>query len=227
MKNTVKFPGIIALVAVIVFSFVSCDDNIGGGAGDNLLLTMPVTVLGDYVSNIAEARAAKDFSYAFSWNNASSSYTGFPLSNLINGSPRVEITGSTVNIQLGKPKDEHMREQDKDNHPFGVKLFDRLIENRFCTSDAKYGLLCIKGDFNIHLDGSFGADYMAVLIYVERDATVTYYDEYDRPISYLSYKKGWNWVFGGFDTAVGSISTSTTFPPGYRWVVIDHSFLGF
>jgi hypothetical protein len=213
MKNTVKFPGIIALVAVIVFSFVSCDDNIGGGTGDNLQVSMPVTYSNDYVTNITEARAVKDFSYVIgSYDSSVDVYTAIPLSTHITGSPRVEMTGGTVNIQLGKPKEYWLSSP----NTTGLKTF--AYPYPFCTYDAKYILVCMKNTIS-------GSLYPA---YADRDGTMEVWDsDIDgNPIGkpyYIPIKRGWQWAKWRMPGEDPKDTIFTTIPSGYKWVVIETS----
>lgn len=242
MKKTIKLLSIITLVAVIWFSTVSCgsDDDSGGGGGGisgNTIATGAEVIYA--VTNLTEAKSVTDFSY-FPWLAYKDEFDFGPLSNFLNGSPKVTVNNSKVTIILGTPKSaclENLSEWFDEMEgvtvsPSNAKVSTYDIQG-FLSSDRKYELGCLNDN----------GDEVS-LIYVDRDVTIkgTYtetevdtYTETDTYTYNLSLKKGWNyiifsekrgdWISNGHGGYVRNNSltytSSTTQPSGFTWVVYE------
>jgi hypothetical protein len=208
---------IIAIVAVIGFSFAACggdDDNGGGGGGGNTIASGAEVIYDSRITNLAEAKRATNF--GFGVNMYSSNREIEPLSNFLDGSSSVTVNDSKINIILGTPKSNYLQ-----NFGFGggvtvkpsnAKFFQFPLPC-FFTSDVKYGLGCGTEDMS---NGAY-------LYYVDRDVTakgtVTDKDGETRTIN-ISLKKGWQYTIQGND----EVSASTKLPSGFKWIVIEYGY---
>jgi hypothetical protein len=223
MKNTFKVLGIIALVAVIGFSFVACggDDDGGssggtggGGGGGSSGGISGGTVT--YPDGIADADKPIDFSFYFDGRVS-------PLSNFINDPASVTISGDKLTIKLGTPKDEYLAYMTK-YYPSSISNGDitatpsdtkfHFPDAYFSTVDAKYVLLC----------GREGSE--AVLAYADKDATIkgTHNTGKIDEIWNVSLKKGWNYLIHSTDQATDTTTytSSVSMPSGFTWVVFAY-----
>jgi hypothetical protein len=98
MKNTIKFLGIIALAAIIAFSFTACPDN-GGGGGGGGGGKVPAALQGNWSTPLG-ANTLYLFFNADGW---AESQTAFPTSITYKVT---SVSGNTVNwehAQYGDP----------------------------------------------------------------------------------------------------------------------------
>jgi len=214
---------ITALVAVIGFSMVSCEDDAGdnGNANGNAIEGNTITtgaevVYDSSIENVSEAKKVTDFSYMedYDFSNGYFKLIGIkPISYWLDGSPSITISGGKVAIILGTPKSwalygfENFIEDGITVTPSDTKRFTRLS---FFSSDYKYELCCMKDDENI-----------SQLIYVDKDVTINgtaWRDTYKN----VSLKKGWNYLIKSYNekTDTGwTYTSSTTMPSGFKWIV--------
>jgi hypothetical protein len=223
MKKKSVFNAVLAIVLVftLTLAFVACDTGGGGGRSGtgntggtggggsgggntitdgNIVSGAPVTYNIAYFENAADMENAKketNFNYLISG-------TAFDINDYMTSSS-VTINDGKITIKLGIPLDDS-KLQSLDNwagvnaSPKGAKFFgdDKAF---FCTSNAKYFLLCAKDAKN------YGA-----LCYVDRDVTLT-------GTFNTSMKKGWNYWISSLDTNTAAFTTSM--PNGFSWIVVS------
>ena len=211
---------ITALVAVIGFSMVSCEDDEGGGNAieGNTITTGAEVVYHSSIENVTEAKKATDFSFYYdSEHEDENGKLRRSLSYFLDGSPSVTISGGKVTIILGTPKSSFLQElrgsdgitvTPSDTKTFAIRYF--------FSSDYKYNLYCMKDNEN-----------MAFLVYVDKDVTINGTDEYET-YKNVSLKKGWNYVIGSVNKKTDTLTytSSTTMPSGFKWTVVDDGFWG-
>jgi len=209
---------ITALVAVIGFSMVSCEDDAGGNGDGNAIEGNTITtgeevVYHSSIKNVTEAKKATDFSFCYSYRLERLE----PLSYFLDGSPSVTISGGKVTIILGTPKSDVLNEFGLEADgitvtPSDTKYFSSRV---FHTSDLKYELYCMKDLEN---------DEVAYLFYVDKDVTINGTSEYSI-YKNVSLKKGWNYIWSDNEkTRTTTWTSSTTMPSGFNWTVIDDGF---
>jgi len=224
MKNTFKVLGIIAIVAVIGFSFAACggddDDgsNGGGGGGSGGISGGTVT----YPDGIADANKPIDFSFT--------AYYEQPISTMINEPASVTISGNKLNINLGTPKDSYLgvwnyNGSAYDNYdvtatPADAKLFINESFFIFSTVDQKYWLVCQKGN------GIYNRNDGAGLVYADKDVIIKGSYQYSKgndAVYNVSLKKGWNYVISSNNRTerITNYTASTKLPDGFYWVVFN------
>jgi len=240
MKKTIKLIvamrsiAIIALVAVIGFSFAACggsDDSSDGGSGGGGSISGGNTISGATIKyhpgikNLDEAKMATDFSF-YGKNNS--------LSGFLNNPASVTISSGKLDMILGVPKPKTMeeawgwfsyKEGESDCVGLTVEPSDAKLLGifGFTSVDEKYILFCAREDFSGH----------AALFYADKDVTIkgkSIWSYVPDDVSYhcdinISLKKGWNYVLPdrrqpGKERS--DISTaSTKIPDGCHWTVID------
>jgi len=217
---------ITALVAVIGFSMVSCEDDAdGNGDGNaiegNTITTGEEVVYDSSIKNVTEAKKVTDFSYMedYDFSNGFEINGIKPLSYYLDGSPSVTISGGKVTIILGTPKSSFLEEfgylrEGITVTPSDTKSFARTY---FFSSDYKYNLCCMKDDENY-----------AFLIYVDKDVTINGTGT-DEVATYknVSLKKGWNYMSVNKKIETVNYNTytytsSTTMPSGFKWTVFEN-----
>jgi len=228
MKNTFKLLGIIAIVAVIGFSFAACggDDDGGSSGGDGGgsggISGGTIT----YPDGIADANKPIDFSFL--------AHDERPISTMINEPASVTISGNKLNINLGTPKDSYLRVWNNqgpssyDNYnvtatPADAKLFFNELFAIFSTVDQKYWLVCQKGN------GIYNRNDGACLVYAEKDLTIKGSYQYSKGsdvyngVYNVSLKKGWNYVIVSNNRTerIVNYTASTKLPDGFYWVVFN------
>ena len=211
---------ITALVAVIGFSMVSCEDDAGGN-GDgkaiegNTITTGEEVVYDSSIENVTEAKNETDFSFSSVWTEEDDEVRFRPLSYYLDGSPSVTISGGKVTIILGTPKSSFLWELGGGDGvtvtPSDTKCFST---ERFHTSDLKYELYCMKDLEN---------DEVVYLVYVDKDVTINGTDGYNI-YKNVSLKKGWNYLIASFNkkTDTATYTSSTTMPSGFKWTVSEN-----
>jgi len=205
---------ITALVALIGFSMVSCEDDAdGNGDGNaiegNTITTGEEVVYDSSIENVTEAKKATDFSFFHSNFSGRSE----PLSYFLDGSPSVTISGGKVTIILGIPKSDFLIEFREDGitvTPSDTKFFSMF--GFFYTSGEKYRLNCMKDDENL-----------ARLLYADKDVTINGTDGYST-YKNVSLKKGWNYSISSYNekTNTATYTSSTTIPSGFNWTVVEN-----
>ena len=208
MRNTIKLFGIIALVAVIGFSFVACGGDDDSGGGDSIpggTVTYPDGTVDK----------PTDFNYVYWYSDA------FTPISTINESASVTISGGKADIKLGIPKNTVLLSRlfhgDITITPSDAKGFP--LTGYFTTVDKEYFLVCTKGNSGAE------SNQVAILIYAEQDTTVkgTYKDDKVSWSYDLSLKKGWNYMV---DSVGGKAATSSvSMPSGFTWQVVDKDYV--
>jgi hypothetical protein len=218
MKNAFKLFGIIAIIAVIGFWAVSCEDDDGGGnaiLGNNITSGAEV-VYDSSIKNLTEAKKATNFSFVYDHDVRRIR----PLNDFLDGSPSVTISDNKVTIILGTPKSAYLNTLSDELIEKGITVNPsnaKFFEMDFSTSDNKYSLFCMKDDKN-----------GAVLSYADRDVTIKgTFNSRDDGEEYkynMSLKKGWNYLFSSYNekTKTSTATSSTTQPSGYKWTVRDN-----
>jgi len=221
MKNFIKWIGIIALIAVIGFSFTSCGDkgkdgNDGSSGGQSIsgstIVSGATVVYHSSIKNLAEAKSYTDFSYL----------DDEALSYYLDGSSSVTINSDKVTIKLGVPKAVYLEDFSSEIEkgitvsPSNAKAFIPAEAYFFFnTSDGKYMLLCAKDLHN-----------MVFLIYADIDVTIkgTYTGDSYKEIWNVSFKKGWNYLIVSESGKTATFTSSVSQPSGYNWTVVDVNF---
>jgi hypothetical protein len=213
MKNFIKLFGIIALVAVIGFSFTACgDDDDGDDGKDNSkdngkktvkdvigatlrLYNKPVIIGED-----AEECTATNFGYYYESEGSEQ-----PLGAAISGTPTATITSGmskTLTISLDAPK------------PTALSLLtDRYSSQQYTVtpSDAKYW--SVSRFWNTtewyYLELITGGGD-AELFYVDKDVTIEVggFSPYT-----ITLQAGWNYLLSNGPTG------TRTLPNGYNWTL--------
>jgi hypothetical protein len=150
-------------------------------------------------------------------------YTTRPLSYALNGTSSVTINGGNVTIKLGTPKDEYMWDLTEEMPstvtavPSNTKHFN-IYE--FYSSDGEYVLVYAKDDMN-----------MAILVYADKNVTITgtetWVNNYDGKTYTQKWncalKAGWNYVFWSNNEATRTETYTTgATPSGYKWQVFPN-----
>ena len=220
------------LVLVFGMMLVMCDDDSdssgGGGSSGGTVEYYPADM----------ADRPTDFSFAYvpppnSQHVQYPEYSIRPLSDLINGSASITISGDKVNVNLGTPKDGYLYDDTLDDEvEEGIVVNPRGVKGwgfeAFCTSDVKYGLICVKKGTGSYYDRGG----IAGLFYADRDLTAkgTYtYESSDggrhiQTVIYnVSLKKGWNYFIESEDkeAKTTTYTSSASFPSGFTWLVAD------
>jgi hypothetical protein len=205
MKNTFKVLGIIALVAVIGFSFVSCDPDGGNTSGADVI----GATLRLYNKAVTGASSGN---HAFYYSGGAS-----PLSGAIDGTPKVLIAGSKLTIELDAVKPGAL---DTAANTFFTGITSSPADARFFwidefpNSDETKDLGCY----------DTGSKQLG-LVYASKDATVsgtyTYSGTTYNMTSGVSVKQGWNLIISTFNSGTNTFTyTSTrTYPSGFGWMV--------
>ena len=228
MKKTIKtkgafsFMGIIALVALIGFSFAACNNGTtggGGGGGDVVLVDVIGNTVRLYNKTIVFEdgdieTTGTDFGYR-GWSDTK------PLSDYITGTPKVLISGGKLTVELDQPKSDKMQSIDTGNsesYPYTIDPSDtKYCSAWFCDSSGKYGLYPKNGE------------KLALLVYVDKDVTID--SSNDNSIAFnmsgpiydnVTLKKGWNYLVqdqsGGFPFP--TTATRTPDISGFTWTVV-------
>jgi len=130
-----------------------------------------------------------------------------PLTDLITGTPKVQITEGKLTIELDQPKSEHMQ----------------LAEAIFGSDAEPNDALTFSIFFNDDPDGYFelrlrspDSDQHASLVYADKDVVLNsgYWN-----FSNLTLKKGWNYLI--FDYNDNSTSSSQIHPEGFVWTIYE------
>jgi len=199
---------ITALVAVIGFSMVSCEDDEGGGNAieGNTITTGAEVVYHSSIKNVTEAKKATDFSFI----------EGNPLGDYLDGSPSVTISGGKVTIILGTPKSSSLRELRSGDGVTVTPGDTKIFAIDFSTIDKKYSLVCMKDYENF-----------AGPVYVDKDVTIKGTARHET-FNNVSLKKGWNYLIVSINkkTDTGTYTSSTTMPSGFKWTVDDYGSWG-
>ena len=240
MKNALKLIGIIAIAAVIGFCLVSCGDdgaggnsggnnsgntggngggNGGGNAGNNITSGAEV-VYDSSIKDLTEAKGKTDFGYTYYYDEEENNEEIKPLSEFLDGSPSVKISGGKVTINFGTPKSDYLStfnnwltEYGLTVSPSNAKFF---VFNNLVTADGKYFLGCIKDDNNL-----------SILFYADKDATISgTASDIDGGKVWtstfnVSLKKGWNYLImsDNEETSTATYTSSVTQPSGFKWTV--------
>jgi len=214
MKNVIKIAGIISLMLVIGFAFFSCDT---GGGDDKPTPTgddkpTPTTdptklrVSNETVTIPAGAPTSDDFSYVIS--------NQYPLSNFITGTPKVQIAGGKLTLELDAPKDNAFQSfplsyfEKITVTPTDAKLF--WLDMAFTNATKNYILSMIAGN---------DKDYYTFFVYADKDVTLN--GTYSEFRYNTALKKGWNYVSYGSSESrqIYTVTASQTKPSGATWTV--------
>jgi len=196
---------ITALVAVIGFSMVSCEEDEGDGNAieGNTITTGAEVVYDSSIKNVTEAKKATNFSFL----------KGNPLGDYLDGSPSVTISGGKVTIILGTPKSSFLEELGGSVDGITVTPSDtKIFDIDFSTIDKKYMLICMKDYENF-----------ADLGYVDKDVTING-TAGKETFKNVSLKKGWNYAIASFNRKTVTYTSSTTMPSGFKWAVVDYGW---
>jgi hypothetical protein len=216
MKNTIKLLGIIAIVAVIGFSFTACDDGNGGGGNQDVmgatlrLYDKPVTV-----DSRAMDCTATDFGYNLT------SFTPRetePLSNIISGTPKLTIANSKLTIELDAPKNTALV-------PL-AEVYEPYPGTTLTPADAKYFFLLdfyeSTGIYYLRCDNASDGN-MAQFFYVDKNVTVNGTDNSSGQnyVFDVTLQAGWNYFFQTHDSNTNTItfSATRTLPDGFNWTM--------
>lgn len=177
MKNTIKLLGIIALVAIIGFSFTACDDGSGGGgdSGGPAFLGETLNLSGQvYLTKWNETANGGSLSYqAFNGNvDEFEDYYG--------GTGK--ITNGKFSYSTGTPKSSSLETIDiEDEFGWG---YDNFTTSRqtvkgtviwgFYTDDPAYSYLIKSNGTETATNNSYSGTYESVIfVYVENDVTLS------------------------------------------------------
>jgi hypothetical protein len=167
-----------------------------------LRLVMPVTVP-------AYASAVTDFAYEWVYTNVKP-----PLSNYISGTPKVEVAGGRLTIELDSP------------HATALRSFDSAY-----TVTPAYAKYYILGGFSANVSGpNIGINFynaaiakVVYLIYADFDVTVngTITDSYGSTTNYanVTLKAGWNFIIHEYNSSTRTTAYSSatqTLPSGFN-----------
>jgi hypothetical protein len=135
-----------------------------------------------------------------------------PLSDLINEPASAKVNNGKVEIKLGVPKELYTW------HGKGNIIFNpadaKIYRLDFCiTSDGKNSISCL-GKYD---------DY-AVLIYANKNVTITGTTDPDTYTYNATLKAGWNYLIWSLSGNTWTVTASTTMPRGYIWVMEYNRF---
>jgi len=190
---------------------------------------IPDTIVGNihyngYITNMADATARTDFSFAREWNinitDNTSVASYYPLSKYIDGASSVRITGGDVILNLGTPKPEYMSKwwnMANGNYFNMSPIYSN--NDSFFTSDNRYALYPSHDLYSFMLVYSGEDQIVTESDYIDFDDG-RHYDEFN-----LSLKKGWNWVFSSYNEAIKTTkrTASVSLPAGTYWFVYEHN----
>jgi hypothetical protein len=178
-----------------------------------LRLVMPVTIS-------ASLSAATDFAYERSYQNDKT-----PLSNSISGTPKVEVAGDRLTIELDSP------------HTAALRSFDSTYT--VTPAYAKYYIISGSlGGFSANVrDNAYGlsigiffhnADHskQVYLIYADFDVTVNgtiTSSDYSTAYANVTLKAGWNFIICEYNSSTSTIvysSATQTMPSGFSASVV-------
>jgi hypothetical protein len=217
MKNLFKTLGIIALVAVIGFTMTACppEPKVQDVVGATLsLIDKPVTI-----DSSATGCSATNFGYLY----VDDFIPPDPLSDYINGSPSVTLSGNKLTVKLGAVNSTELYSIYSSSSYNGVTK---------TPSDAKGFSI---GEFDNETgyyylqiwNGSDSTNGQAYLVYMDKDVTLsgtrtsgstTY------TYNNVSLKQGWNYLIYSDRTGTTgnyqrTVTAGRTLPSGYNWVL--------
>jgi len=195
MKNVKIFLTILTTALILALPLTSC-----GNTGDN---TTKLRVSNEPVT-IVDTPTSNDFAYIGS----------SPLSNVITGTPKVQIAGGKLTLELDAPKDDALwLITDVIPADFTVTPTDaKFLEiSGFCDSAENYWL-CMKGP---------GADGETLLYYADKDVTIngTVSSGGWTTTINVALKKGWNYMSGAVSGTTKTCTASQKKPSGAKWTV--------
>lgn len=161
-----------------------------------------------------------DFGYYYVYSRSGA----VSLNEIITGTPKVQITGGKLTLELGAPKDEELKPLSGSMYagitvtPSDVKV---CMLECFSNSDATYELY-MKGPGDGENDGT-------ALVYVDKDVTINgtgvegssgHKETYNN----VTFKKGWNYMPAKYtrETDTSTFTASQTKPTGATWTVVAH-----
>ena len=201
MKKMAKL-AIIAIAAVIGFSFVSCDTGTDDGDIDvmgailrlyNKSVTKEESAANRSVISDAN-RTDIDFGYYYEWGRGLN--TLIPVSKAISGTAEVTMTNNKLTIKLDTPKPEAM--DSLATTFFGNSLTVTPEDTKCWVAGNFYEST---GEFAINLDN--GVNAMAVLMYLDKNATLNgthpIFDEDDNEVGDFIFdnvllEQGWSYL---------------------------------
>jgi len=204
MKNVKIFLTILTTALILALPLTSCDNGGGSTGGNNGGNTTKLRVSNEPVT-IVDTPTSNDFAYLGRDN---------PLSNGITGTPKVQIAGGKLTLELDAPKDAVLQLiTDVFSAGFTVTPTDAkgVYIPYFNDSDEDY-YLYMKGP---------GADGETLLFYVDKDVKIngTVRDE-DRTDTFnASLKKGWNYLSIAVSGTTRTYTASQKKPSGAKWTV--------
>ena len=133
-----------------------------------------------------------------------------PITDIITGTPKIQIGGGKLTIEFDTPKSEKMRSISIEAAGSATITNDAesYLRYDFCNSDASHQLVC-----------SDGTDSDAGLIYVDANVTINGNDGSGNTFSNDSLKKGWNFIVYN-NSSLTYTSASKTLPAGFAWRII-------
>jgi hypothetical protein len=216
--KTLKSFSILALIAVITFAFIGCQEPYDDGGGDGNNNSNPGT--GNGTDNSPGAitggkdggtitapitgsvpASVTDFSYI--------SDDGTQHIKTIVPNSSITVSGGKVTINLGVPKTLNPA-----SFPNGITVnpSDAKVgtaSNYFFTSDGNY-MLTVKPD-----------DDLVLLTYADKDVTVKgqFTQSGGTTIFNMSLKAGWNYMIMQDNGTTTTATSYTSLPAGYNWQV--------
>jgi len=238
MRKALKLFAVIALVAVIGFSFAACDtggDNSGGGDG---WLGNTITITDAQVYSFERDTSAQyvkftgtvqDLKYIFFYNYDDDDHYRIyqPLSDFIDGNPSVTLKNGILNMTIGKPKNSSLL--NLGDMPSGITVSTTNV--KYFSIDSIYDQSIINSDtYNVSQGKLDGTQISYVLyFYVDKDVNITgKFADIDDGYTYINnyamnLKAGWNSVIiteKQTETYTYQRTYKTGTPPaGFHWVI--------
>ena len=213
MKNTIKLLGIIALAAVIGFSFAACNNSTNGDGGTTIGGT---TVFQEGISVRFDSSVPTDERTGFNklFTKYGNMETTGTLNSKISGSPNVEIQNGKLIMELGLVIPEGTDFIGATVVPSDVKFFQI---GEFYTDDEQYFMTLLK---------NYGGAVWeaAALIYVDKNATMSGSIPTGEGWTLTfsgSLKTGWNYMLftENENTKKATVKATQKLPSGYKWTV--------
>jgi len=226
-----RFFGIFTLMAVVGFTFISCPEDENGDPDNKDRMNIVGEILRLYDLPVEfdgfDTLSKTDFCYTLDYEY----WDIIPLSDLITGTPKVEVHNKKLTIELDQVKPDKLMTYDElfllfssfniytppnfDNFTFTPSNARVFLLPTLLTSDESHKIEYWDLDGNEIRQG--------YLYYVDKDmvmnGTMILYGG-DHIYNNVSLKKGWNFVFMTGDSSIMNVTANRNATnPGYKWTV--------